>query len=77
MTLKDFRDEIDKIDDKIISLLEKRFEIINKIKKLKKEMNLEIADIKREEEILQKTKFFYIKEIYKSILENSKKSQAE
>jgi len=63
------RKKIDKIDDKIIDLLKKRFFLTDEIKKYKKEL----LDKKREEEILSKISSSLIKNIYLSIFENSKK----
>jgi chorismate mutase len=71
--LNNIRDEIDKLDDKIILLLEKRFEIVKKIKTLQLKKNIE--DKKREEKILNKTSSDYIKNIYKEIFKNSKNLQ--
>ena len=50
--LKTFRGKIDKIDNKILALLEKRFGFSGKIKKYKSKNNLPIEDKKREKEIL-------------------------
>lgn len=63
------RKKIDKIDDKIIDLLKKRFFLTDEIKKYKKEL----LDKKREEEILSKISSSLIKNIYLNIFENSKK----
>jgi chorismate mutase len=71
--LNNIRDEIDKLDDKIILLLEKRFEIVKKIKTLQLKKNIE--DKKREDKILNKTSSNYIKNIYKEIFKNSKNLQ--
>jgi len=71
MTLFNIRKKIDKIDDKIIDLLEKRFLLAKEVKKFKKK----IKDKKREEEILSKIKSIYIQDIYKIILKNSKRMQ--
>jgi len=55
--LKTFRRRIDKIDNKIVALLEKRFGISRKIRGYKLKNNLLIDDKKREKEILaSKTK---------------------
>lgn len=73
MNLSNLRKQIDKIDDKIIPLLEKRLKLALATKKYK----LRIKDSKREEEILSKIDSKYIKDIYKSIFKNSKKAQSE
>jgi chorismate mutase len=67
--LKKIRSEIDKIDYKIIKLLEKRLELASKTIKYKKK----VLDKKREEKILKKIKSNYIKDIYLTIFKNSKK----
>jgi len=71
MTLENIRNQIDEIDDQIISLLEKRLKIAKEIRRYKKE----IVDSSRETQILKKIKSEYIKDIYKTIFKNSKKLQ--
>jgi len=71
MSLENFRKQIDKIDDKVILLLEKRLQIAKEIRKFKKKT----TDSKREKEILAKIKSEYIQDIYKTIFKNSKKIQ--
>lgn len=70
------RDQLDKIDDKIMELLEKRFFITDTIQKIKKEENIKITDLSRENAIVTKIEKFYnsdkIKNIYKNIFNNSK-----
>lgn len=73
MTLFKLRKQINKIDDKIISLLEKRFQIAKETKKFKKN----IKDKKREDQILEKINSKYIQDVYKTIFKNSKKIQEE
>ena len=50
--LEDYRTKIDKIDRKIISLLEKRFKVVEGIKKYKAKNNLPVEDKKREQKII-------------------------
>lgn len=69
--LEKFRKEIDEIDNQIIPLLEKRLKIAKDLKKYKKT----IQDSNRENEILDKIKSEYIKDIYKTIFKNSKEIQ--
>ena len=71
MTLKDIREQVDKIDDQIVPLLEKRLKLAKEIRKYKKE----ILDSNRENKILDKIKSEYIKDIYKTIFKNSKEVQ--
>jgi shikimate dehydrogenase len=73
--LDSLREEIDKLDDEIIFLLDKRFEIVKKIKNLNLKKNIE--DKKREEKILSKITSDFIKNIYKEIFKNSKNLQKD
>jgi monofunctional chorismate mutase len=75
--LKNLRKEIDAIDDEIIKLLEKRFELISLIKKIKSENNLEVFDQERENEILNKISNANTKELYQELLRISKKIQKD
>ena len=50
--LNDHRSEIDKIDEQMLQLLEKRLSIVKKIANLKTQENLPIRDTKRETVIL-------------------------
>lgn len=50
--LNDHRKEIDKIDEQLLQLLEKRLTIVKKIADLKNQENLPIRDTKRETVIL-------------------------
>ena len=52
--LKQFRKDIDNIDDKLINLLNKRAEIVIKISQIKKLLNLDIFQPQREKEIIQR-----------------------
>ena len=71
MSLENIRQKIDEIDEKIISLLEKRLQLAYQTKKCK----TKIKDKKREEEILKKTSSSYLKDIYRTILKSSQKAQ--
>ena len=73
MNIAEIRKEIDKLDNEIISLLEKRLALASQTKKFK----THIVDKEREEEILQRISSKYIQDIYRSIFDNSKKKQAE
>ncbi len=52
--LIELRKEIDEVDNEIINLIEKRFEIIEEVKKLKIKENIPIKHRSREEEIINK-----------------------
>lgn len=73
------RKQIDKIDDEIMSLLDKRFNISNQIGQLKKESNTTVLDSNREQVIFDKTSKYShspeLIEIYKTIMNESKKLQ--
>ena len=83
--LQDFRNKIDEIDDNIVKLLLERFAVVKNVAKYKKEHGLEIEQKKREAEVLKKISekinsqeyTEYILEIYKTVLETSKKSQSK
>ncbi|MCS6956316.1 MAG: chorismate mutase [Patescibacteria group bacterium] len=51
--LEDYRKQIDKIDEKLIKTLSKRFFVVKKIGKLKKKLNLPPLDKKRWNEIIK------------------------
>jgi chorismate mutase len=79
--IKKLRSLIDKTDKTIIKNLEKRFEIVKELGKVKKNLRLSIVDKKREKEVFENIKKYSqkykkeIEEIYKKIIENSKKLQ--
>jgi len=73
--LKHYRKEIDEIDFKIIELLKKREEIVKKIALCKLKKNLPVHQPEREEEIYNRPDEEYIKNIYKIILEESRRLQ--
>ena len=54
MMLKQYRDQLDQIDDKMKELFIKRMEIVKKIGSLKKENKLPVFDAARESEMLEK-----------------------
>lgn len=68
MNIKNLREQIDIIDDQIIELLEKRFELIKQIAPYKEHL----TDEKRENEILKKINNPFIQDIYREIFKNSK-----
>jgi monofunctional chorismate mutase len=53
-TLEKLRGEVDKIDDEIVSLLDKRLQVGKLIVDAKKDKNLPIEDLDREEEIISR-----------------------
>ena len=81
--IKELRNSIDKIDDKIFDLILKRFDYVEKIGSIKKEMNIPVDDKAREEIIIERlseklsTKINYkeIKKIIGPIISISKDIQ--
>lgn len=78
------RSEITAIDESIVELLEKRFEVIEEIAEIKQKNGMKILDSKREEELLAKLKERakdsdedVIESIYERILDESRKKQSE
>ncbi|NLM35999.1 MAG: chorismate mutase [Clostridiales bacterium] len=83
--LTEYRSEIDLIDKKLVELLEKRLDLSKKIGLYKKERNMEILNLEREQQVLESNLKFvknhnyktYISEILKAIMEESKKLQSQ
>lgn len=81
--LKELRKEIDLIDNQLIDLFIKRFNLSIEVKKVKQENNILVLDSKREQEIIEKVKSINadyniknaIEEVYLTILNSSKKLQ--
>ncbi len=76
--LEKYREEINKIDRNIVDFLNKRAEIVMKIKKLKEERDVPLYDAKREEELINNIVKYNkgplyndnIIQIFESILQN-------
>ncbi len=79
--MKDKRKQIDAIDDKIMKLLEQRFEVVEEIKAYKQANNISVVDNSREEFIYNKTNNYnyqpQIKTIYQTIIKESCRIQDE
>ena len=79
--LEKLRVKINEIDDEIMSLLDKRFNLSIEVGKVKSISNTSVLDTKREDYILDKTsKYSHSPEIdivYKKIMEKSKSLQRE
>ncbi len=73
--LRDYRNKIDEIDGKIIRLLKEREHIVKEIALCKVKENLPVHQPEREEEIYNRPDDEYIKNIYKIILEESRRLQ--
>ncbi len=82
--LTPLRGEITAIDESIVELLEKRFEVVEEIAEIKQEKGIKVLDQKREEELLYKLKSSVkdtdeemIESIYERILAVSREKQSE
>tara|TARA_B100001123_G_C15232031_1_gene995540 strand:+ start:1172 stop:1444 length:273 start_codon:yes stop_codon:yes gene_type:complete len=81
--IKELRNSIDKVDDQIFDLILKRFDYVEKIGKIKREMNMPVDDKAREKIIIERlseklsTKINYkeIKKIIGPIISISKDIQ--
>ena len=81
--IKELRNSIDKVDDQIFDLILKRFDYVEKIGNIKKEMDIPVDDKAREEIIIKRlseklsTKIDYkeIKKIIDPIISISKDIQ--
>ncbi len=75
--LKKMRSTIDSIDNQIIDLLLKRYDLSKEIGMYKKENNIQVLDLKREHEILDKARHVSeeIYYVFLKIIEESKKLQ--
>lgn len=80
--LEDFRVELDRVDEKLISLLSERFKITREVGKYKREHNLSALDESRENLIYKKLErealeynidSSMLKAIWKNIMTQSKK----
>ena len=81
--IRELRDEIDSLDDKIVELLEKRSLISKKIGEIKQSTGKEVLDSQREKEIIDrlalKTKILNkvsLHLIFKNIFKISRKIQS-
>lgn len=81
--LKNLRDEIDRIDETLVNLFERRMEIVLKVGKYKKENNIPILSSNRESEVIKKNLEYLnnkrfekpTKQFLTSIMDISKKVQ--
>ncbi len=80
--LVSLRNEITAIDTSIVKCLERRFEVIEEIAKIKEENGMDVLDEKREEELLEKLKSIskhadngVIESVYERILDVSRRMQ--
>ena len=77
--IDNLRTEIDDLDNKVIKLLERRFEITQTIGTIKKQQSLSIENLNREDEILKKipqSKYHHsLETIFRTLFIESKKHQ--
>lgn len=78
--ISELRKEIDSIDSEIVRQLNKRMELVLKIKEYKDESGLPVEDIVREEEIVSNLEFHeldeeFVRDIFKLIFNYSKSKQ--
>lgn len=80
MILEEYRKEINLIDEELVSLLERRFNVVLKIGQYKKENNLPIYDESREKKVIEncvsrlenKNYSRHIETVYKHIMDTCK-----
>ena len=82
MKLSKKRDILDELDKKITKLLNERFIIVEKIKKIKEQDDIPITDIKREKQVIATNKQYIderfhkqFENIYQALIEASKEIQ--
>ncbi len=83
--LNDVRKKINDIDEEMISLFIKRMKLVEEVLKFKKDNNLEVLDVKREEELLKRNLLMlndnelekYYKIFFDAILRSSKTFQED
>lgn len=74
--LENLRKQIDDIDQKIVSLLAKRMEIVKRVGKYKRENNLPIFDNARWQEVIKSKKGF-VRKIWEIIHEEALKIESK
>ncbi|MDF2676742.1 MAG: chorismate mutase [Bacillota bacterium] len=83
LNLSEIRDSISEVDEEIVQLLEKRFNLTLKVGQYKKNNNIPIFDDEREKIVIEKcmdmledSKFGnYLQKIYEEIMNNCKEIQ--
>lgn len=71
--LEKIRKKIDKIDKKLAEFLKEREQLVKLIRKIKRKRGLPMIFPEREKEILEKLDTEYKRNIFKKILEESRK----
>jgi len=81
MPIEELREKIDKVDARIIKLLEERADLVKKIGEAKRKHGLAIVDLKREEEVMikvtEKTSLNkgFVKKLFGSIIEYCRENE--
>jgi monofunctional chorismate mutase len=78
--MEEYRKEINSIDEELVKLLERRFNVVLKIGQYKKENNIPIYDEKREKMVIEncvnrlenKNYSLNIEDVYKKIMDTCK-----
>jgi chorismate mutase len=77
--IKDLRNQIDMLDDELMKLLSKRYDISEQIGEIKSNSKKEVLDLKREDYVLNKAKKHnhsqQLELVYKTIMSESKNIQ--
>lgn len=77
--IKDLRQQIDILDDELMSLLNRRYDISERIGEIKSNSKKDVLDQKREIDVLNKAKKYdhsqQIELVYKTIMSESKNIQ--
>ena len=78
-TIEELRNAIDQLDDQLMELIDKRFELTNQIGIEKSKTKMTILDTNRELNIINKTSKYshspQIESIYMTMMNESKKAQ--
>ena len=78
--LKKYRQEIDEIDEKLMDLLGRRFEIVNEVGNVKAQHSIEVVQSKRADEVVERAMRmaeergvnpFFIRSFYESMIDEA------
>ncbi len=64
--LKEIREEVNQIDQELVRLLEKRYECVDEIVRIKKEQSIATLDSNREQEVLKKVASLVDNKLYEA-----------
>lgn len=83
-SIENLRNQIDMIDADLLDLIAERKEVVKKIRDIKKAKGMQVKDVKREKEVLEKRKELakkldlderFVSEIFKKLMDYAKKVQ--